>query len=63
MALSIDATGLAARGGDGKCLSTGNPRWSACWAVWRADHAGPPVTRFLRYADHAQGCLDQCDAG
>jgi hypothetical protein len=39
--------------------SNGNPRWAAVWVVWRGDHPGPPVTRFLRESDLAQGRLDQ----
>jgi len=39
--------------------SIGNPRWAGVWVVWRGDHPGPPVTRFLRECDLAQGRLDQ----
>src|SRR6185312_9047350 len=29
----------------------GGGRWSNAWMMWRADRAGPPVTRYLRRAD------------
>jgi hypothetical protein len=39
--------------------SIGNPRWAGVWVVWRGDHPRPPVTRFLRECDLAQGRLEQ----